>query len=71
MSGQGQFDHEDTACIIAFSLTMLNVDAHNDNIPRSKKMTQAQYIRNLKGIRKDGSSPEEAMLRGFYSRVTR
>ena len=28
-SGEYALDHEDTACIIAFSLTMLNVDAHN------------------------------------------
>lgn len=64
-------DHEDTACILAFSLVMLNVDAHNDNIPQRRKMTEPQYVNNVKGICKDGSSPDSAMLRGFYSRVTR
>jgi hypothetical protein len=28
--------------ILAFSLVMLNVDAHNDNIPQKKKMTVDQ-----------------------------
>ena len=41
-SGAHALDHEETACIIAFSLVMLNVDAHNDNIPLKKKMTQSQ-----------------------------
>ena len=69
-TGELALDHADTACIIAFSLVMLNVDAHNDNITASKKMTQRQYINNLRGICKDRSDPDEAMLRGFYARVT-
>ncbi|MDC0525587.1 hypothetical protein OAO87_01215 [bacterium] len=103
-------DHEDTAGILAFSLVMLNVDAHNNNIPQKKKMTEQQYIRNLKGVCKDGvsvrrrvpwptahahlpkptadcpppiahpaalllsrraQSPDEKMVKGYYSRVTR
>ena len=64
-------DHEDTAYMIAFSLTMLNVDAHNQNIPQRRKMTEAAYLRNLRGVCKDGSSPDEMMLRGFYGRVAR
>ena len=64
-------DHADTASIMAFSLVMLNVDAHNDNIPQRKKMTEAQYVRNLRGICKDGSSPDEGMLRASYMRVAR
>jgi hypothetical protein len=65
------FDHEDTVMILCFSLVMLNVDAHNDNIPKNKKMNAQQYVRNLKGIQKDQSSPDEQMLRGFYQRVSR
>ena len=30
-------DHEDTCQILAFSLVMLNVDAHNDNIARAAR----------------------------------
>ena len=64
-------DHVDTAAILAFSLVMLNVDAHNDNILQRKKMTEQQYVRNLRGICKDGTSPDEVMLRGAYARVAR
>ena len=64
-------DHEDTCGILAFSLVMLNVDAHNANISLKKKMTEAQYIRNLKGICKDGGSPREQMVIGYYARITR
>ncbi|KAL1495851.1 hypothetical protein AB1Y20_014495 [Prymnesium parvum] len=64
-------DHVDTVQIIAFSLVMLNVDAHNDNIRKDRKMTLDQYTRNLRGICKDGSSPDAAMLGGFYGRVSR
>jgi len=67
----GAVDHVDTAQIIAFSLVMLNVDAHNDNIKRERKMTLAQYKNNLRGICKDGSSPDADMLTGLYNRVCR
>ena len=59
------------AGILAFSLVMLNVDAHNANIAAKKKMTEAQYIRNLKGVCKDGLSPDERMVKGYYARITR
>ena len=62
----GVIDHVDTAQVMAFSLVMLNVDAHNDNIKKEKKMTQQQYINNLRGICKDGSSPDPKMLAGMY-----
>ena len=64
-------DHVDTAQIIAFSLVMLNVDAHNDAIKKERRMTLEQYTRNLRGICKDGSSPDPTMLAGFYGRVAR
>ena len=38
----GLVDHVDTAQILAFSLVMLNVDAHNDNIKRERKMSLSQ-----------------------------
>lgn len=40
----GVVDHVDTAQVIAFSLVMLNVDAHNENIKRDRKMTLIQEI---------------------------
>ena len=50
---------------------MLNVDAHNDNIPRARKMSLAQYTSNLRGVCKDGSSVDERTLASFYERVCR
>ncbi|KAL3932774.1 MAG: hypothetical protein SGPRY_000563 [Prymnesium sp.] len=82
----GVVDHVDTAQVIAFSLVMLNVDAHNENIKRDRKMTLIQeiprrtrvghakayvYISNLRNICKDGSSPDSEMLTGLYTRVCR
>ena len=67
----GVIDHVDTVQILAFSLVMLNVDAHNDNIKRERKMSLSQYRNNLRGICKDGSSPDGEMLEGLYARVCR
>jgi len=38
----GAIDHVDTAQILAFSLVMLNTDAHNDAIKKERKMTLEQ-----------------------------
>jgi hypothetical protein len=67
----GLVAHPDDAYVLAFSLTLLNTDAHNANIRKDRKMTQEGYVRNLRGVCKDGSSPDEGMLCGFYQRVTR
>ena len=66
-----EWDHPDTCYMIAFSLTMLNTDAHNDNIRKDRKMTLDQYCRNLRGSMKDGTDPPRSLLAGFYERVTR
>ena len=44
------------AQILAFSLVMLNVDAHNDAIKKERKMTLQQYTRNG-----DSLSPDPAV----------
>jgi len=62
-------DHEDTAYMIAFSLTMLNSDLHSSR--NKRKMTRDQYLNQLRGTCKDGSSPNPAMLHDFYTRVAR
>ena len=50
---------------------MLNTDAHNDAIRRDRKMTMLQYQNNLRGICKDGSSPDAKMLEGMYNCICR
>ena len=64
----GAIDHVDTAQILAFSLVMLNTDAHNDSI---RGMTLPQYQSNLRGICKDGSNPDAKMLEGMYIGICR
>mmetsp|Transcript_49252 Transcript_49252/g.106679 ORF Transcript_49252/g.106679 Transcript_49252/m.106679 type:complete len:944 (+) Transcript_49252:765-3596(+) len=67
----GVLDHPDTAVIIAFSLAMLNTDAHNPAIKKERKMTLQQYRAQLRDCCKNGSPPDQEMLKGFYERVTR
>lgn len=40
------FVDEDTPFILAYSLLMLNTDAHSEKIPKNKKMTKQQFIQN-------------------------
>lgn len=40
-------DNSDTAYILAFSLIMLNTDAHSPHI--KQKMTKEQFIKNNRG----------------------
>ena len=61
----------DTAQVLAFSLVMLNTDAHNDAIRKDRKMTLQQYKNNLRGICKDGSSPDPTMLGAMYVGICR
>ena len=50
---------------------MLNTDAHNDAIRKDRKMTLQQYKNNLRGICKDGSSPDPKMLEAMYVGICR
>ena len=44
----GVFSSNDTAYILAYSLIMLNTDAHNPNV--KKKMSLHDFLRNNRGI---------------------
>lgn len=55
----GVFPNPDTAFILAYSVIMLQTDAHNPNIPKEKKMTKAMFIRNNRGIADGGDLPDE------------
>ena len=47
---QQLFSSSDTVYSLAFSTIMLNTDLHNPNIPKERKMTLEQFIRNNRGI---------------------
>jgi Sec7-like guanine-nucleotide exchange factor len=51
------FDHTDTAFILAFSLIMLNTDAHNPNVVH--KMTKPQFISANRGINSGKDLPKD------------
>ena len=61
------FASPDTAFILAFSLIMLNTDAHSDQIP--VKMTLDQFINNNKGIGADGTNLPAALLTTLYHSI--
>jgi ankyrin repeat protein len=62
------FSHEDTAYLLAFSMIMLQTDAHNPAIKREKKMTKQQFIFNNRKIDQGRDLPE-AMLGEIYDNI--
>lgn len=52
------FANADTAYILAFSVIMLNTDAHNKNM-KQKRMTKAEFVKNNRGINDGKDLPEE------------
>ena len=62
----GAYKSADTAYVLAFSVIMLNTDAHNPQVKR--KMTAEQFLRNNRGI-DDGADVPAAHLRELYDRI--
>ncbi|WWD18344.1 hypothetical protein CI109_102794 [Kwoniella shandongensis] len=61
------FANADTPYILAFSVILLNTDAHNKNF-KQKRMTKAEFIKNNRGIN-DGKDLPEDMLDEIYDEV--
>ncbi|KAF8231895.1 hypothetical protein L208DRAFT_1361758 [Tricholoma matsutake] len=51
------FANADTAYVLAYSVIMLNTDAHNPQV--KKRMTKADFIKNNRGINDGNDLPEE------------
>lgn len=60
------FASTDTAYILAFSVIMLNTDAHNPNV--KKKMSLKDFIRNNRGIDNGQDLPKE-FLSSIYNNI--
>jgi len=60
------FANADTAYVLAYSIIMLNTDAHSPKIV--KKMTLAEFLRNNRGIN-DGADLSPELLEGIYGRI--
>jgi len=61
------FSSADTAYVLAYSLIMLNVDAHNDQIVN--KMTNEQFISNNRGIGENGADLPPQLLSALYKSI--
>jgi len=59
---------QDTAFILAFSIVMLNTDAHNGSIPPEKKMSLKGFLRNNSGI-EDGQDVPAEYLTAIYESI--
>ncbi|SCZ88352.1 BZ3500_MvSof-1268-A1-R1_Chr2-1g04354 [Microbotryum saponariae] len=64
----GVFANADTAYILAFSVILLNTDAHNPQV--KKPMSKVEFIRNNRGI-DDGNDLDEALLVDIYDEINR
>eukprot|EP00897_Mesotaenium_endlicherianum_P001745 jgi/Mesen1/1599/ME000134S00728 len=60
------FTSADTAYVLAYSVILLNTDAHNPGV--KNKMSKAEFIRNNRGI-DDGSDLPEDFMSGLYDRI--
>ncbi|KAG5637780.1 hypothetical protein H0H81_003281 [Sphagnurus paluster] len=62
------FANADTAYVLAYSVIMLNTDAHNPQI--KKRMTKADFLKNNRGINDGSDLPEEFLSSIFDEIVT-
>ncbi|KAL0051487.1 hypothetical protein WJX82_008426 [Trebouxia sp. C0006] len=60
------FKSADVAYVLAYSVIMLNTDAHNPQV--KVKMSQQDFLRNNRGINDGGDLPEEYMS-SLYERI--
>lgn len=64
----GSFTSADTAYVLAYSVIMLNTDAHNNMV--KEKMSKADFIRNNRGI-DDGKDLPDEYLGALYDQIVR
>ncbi|KAG2437305.1 hypothetical protein HXX76_005962 [Chlamydomonas incerta] len=62
----GSFKAADVAYVLAYSVIMLNTDAHNPQV--KNKMSKAAFLKNNRGIN-DGADLPEAFMGALYDRI--
>ncbi|GAA5875344.1 hypothetical protein JCM3774_005784 [Rhodotorula dairenensis] len=60
------FANADTAYVLAFSVILLNTDAHNPQV--KKPMSKAEFVKNNRGI-DDGKDLDEQFLSDIYDEI--
>eukprot|EP01012_Entosiphon_sulcatum_P053419 TRINITY_DN7350_c0_g2_i1.p1 TRINITY_DN7350_c0_g2~~TRINITY_DN7350_c0_g2_i1.p1 ORF type:complete len:1737 (+),score=332.28 TRINITY_DN7350_c0_g2_i1:124-5334(+) len=63
-----QFASQETAYVLAFSIIMLNTDAHNPQIEHKEKMTKEGFIQNNRGIDDHKDLPRDYIC-AIYDRI--
>jgi brefeldin A-inhibited guanine nucleotide-exchange protein len=63
----GIFEDSETAFVLAYSVIMLNTDAHSPHVRR--RMTLDDWIRNNREL-DNGKDLPRAMLEGIFHRIT-
>ncbi|CCG80699.1 putative Guanyl-nucleotide exchange factor [Taphrina deformans PYCC 5710] len=64
----GFFANADTAYILAFSVIMLNTDAHSTTLAKQKRMSKEDFLKNNRGI-DDGKDLDSAFLEDVYNEI--
>ncbi|KAF9075862.1 hypothetical protein BDP27DRAFT_1314622 [Rhodocollybia butyracea] len=64
---QTVFTNADTAYVLAYSVVLLNTDAHNPQV--KKRMTKQDFVKNNRGIN-DGADLPEDLLSTIYDEIT-
>ncbi|EFJ24773.1 hypothetical protein SELMODRAFT_173646 [Selaginella moellendorffii] len=62
------FTSADTAYVLAYSVILLNTDAHNPMV--KSKMTKAEFMKNNRGI-DDGNDLPEEFMSALYDRIVK
>ncbi|KAH7427467.1 hypothetical protein KP509_10G045100 [Ceratopteris richardii] len=62
------FSSADTAYVLAYSVILLNTDAHNPQV--KNKMSKAEFLRNNRGIN-DGKDIPEDYMGALYERIVK
>ena len=64
-----KLENPDSIFVLAFAIIMLNTDAHSPSMRKEKRMTETDFINNLRGI-DNGKDLDKQMLANVYNRVT-
>ena len=62
------FPNADTGFVLAYSVIMLNTDAHNPNIKPERRMTRDGFVNNNRGIAAGQDLPRELLV-GIYDSI--
>lgn len=64
----GPFANQDAVYVLAFSVIMLNTDAHNPAIKKQNKMSKAQFLQNNSGLNGGADFPDK-FLSDLYDKI--